>query len=393
MSGNGAYLFLRIDLPNDEPSKELVRRVLMGLAARYDTEHAHVDLLPFDAVRICKLIGTTARKGDDLRGVDGIEDRPHRETWYEPPQGALIPVPIDLLEAVAVPVQDVPQKSAEGNNSNGTPSTAYDRYLKYILKRPDAINGQGGHNSTFNVACDGVRFDLSDAEILQGLREYNSSKTGGDPWNEKQMAHKVADARTKVEAAGERGRFNQNADRNGRGGQTGDSRAEKEEPFDHYPKILSGNELIRTYPDRRPPVVDGLVREGDVANIIAAPKVGKSWLALGLAASVAAGRKWLNCFDATQGRVLYIDNELHPTDTAFRMREVAREMKLPANVMEEWFHVVSFRGVPAELLAVLAWLRHSLSAQQPGYYKLAIVDTLSKMLAGDKSENDNLYIR
>ena len=169
--------------------------------------------------------------------------------------------------------------------------------------------------------------------------------------------------------------------------------AEQEKRFASFPRILSANEMIRTHPERRPVVVDGLVREGDVANVIAAPKVGKSWLALGLAASVAAGRKWLNCFDTTQGRVLYIDNELHPTDTAFRLNVVANELGLPAEVMEQWFHVVSFRGVPAELLTVLAWLRDSLSGQQPGYYKLAIVDTLSKMLAGDKSENDNLYIR
>lgn len=171
------------------------------------------------------------------------------------------------------------------------------------------------------------------------------------------------------------------------------ARESVKDPFAAFPGIISGSTLIRIYPDRRPVIVDGLIREGDVANIVAAPKVGKSWLAMGLAASVASGGKWLNTFDTKQGRVLYIDNELDPTDAAFRLRAVAENMGLPKATLDEWFHIASFRGYPIELDRVCSWLRHCLRDKDRGYYKLIIIDTLSKMLAGDKSENDNLYIR
>lgn len=163
--------------------------------------------------------------------------------------------------------------------------------------------------------------------------------------------------------------------------------------FAEFPKILTGEQLIRVYPERRPVVVDGLFREGDVANIIAAPKVGKSWLAAGLALSVATGRKWLNHFDTCRGRVLYVDNELHPTDAAFRIDAISRAMQLPSEALRSGFQITSFRGIPAELMRVCMWLRHELREQAPGYYKLIIIDTLSRMLAGDKSENDNSYFR
>jgi hypothetical protein len=71
MSGNGAYLFWRIDLPNDDDAEVLVKRVLIELARRFNTAGAEVDLSPHDANRICKVLGTVARKGDPIIGMAG----------------------------------------------------------------------------------------------------------------------------------------------------------------------------------------------------------------------------------------------------------------------------------------------------------------------------------
>ena len=71
-SGNGAHLLYRIDLPNDDASRDLVRRCLEVLAARFDDGKATVDTANFNAARIWKLYGTVSRKGDDTR------QRPHR---------------------------------------------------------------------------------------------------------------------------------------------------------------------------------------------------------------------------------------------------------------------------------------------------------------------------
>lgn len=51
-------------------------------------------------------------------------------------------------------------------------------------------------------------------------------------------------------------------------------------------------------------------------NVIAPPKVGKSWLASDKALAAATGRPWLDRYQTEAADVLIIDNELHPHTTA-----------------------------------------------------------------------------
>jgi len=74
MSGNGFYLLYAIDRPNDDAATALIKRVLEGLAARFDTAAAHIDTSVHNAARIMGLVGTTKVKGDSL------PDRPHRRS-------------------------------------------------------------------------------------------------------------------------------------------------------------------------------------------------------------------------------------------------------------------------------------------------------------------------
>jgi len=66
--------------------------------------------------------------------------------------------------------------------------------LAYLAKLPSAVSGAGGHPSTFRAACECVRFGLSDADALTLLREWNGTHCR-PPWTEKELAHKLADAR------------------------------------------------------------------------------------------------------------------------------------------------------------------------------------------------------
>lgn len=114
MSGNGAYLLYRIELPNDDESTDLVKRFLRGLAERFNNEFATVDLSACNASRILKVAGTYACKGTDMRNEPGEEDRPHRQSWFFPPAGKLSIVPRELLESVAVAPD-----AAKTTHSNG----------------------------------------------------------------------------------------------------------------------------------------------------------------------------------------------------------------------------------------------------------------------------------
>lgn len=82
-SGNGYHLLYRVDLPNDDASRDLIRRLLEALAGRFNTPGIEVDTTVFNASRICKLYGTLARKGEST------DERPHRAS-------RILDVPEDL---------------------------------------------------------------------------------------------------------------------------------------------------------------------------------------------------------------------------------------------------------------------------------------------------------
>ena len=71
-SGNGGHLVVRIDLPNDKESLELITRCLDALDLKLSNEAIKVDTGIANAARIWKIYGTFARKSSD------IPERPHR---------------------------------------------------------------------------------------------------------------------------------------------------------------------------------------------------------------------------------------------------------------------------------------------------------------------------
>ena len=71
MSGNGAYLLYRINIPNTPENTELIKTCLQSLDMLFSNENADIDVSVFNPSRIAKIIGTIARKGSNT------EDRPH----------------------------------------------------------------------------------------------------------------------------------------------------------------------------------------------------------------------------------------------------------------------------------------------------------------------------
>ena len=94
-SGNGGHLIYRIDLPNDVPAKDLLKRVLEVAAQRWTTPAIDVDVTVFNAARISKVYGTAAQKGDSTA------DRPHRlSRILDLPEGLGV-VPLERLQEFA----------------------------------------------------------------------------------------------------------------------------------------------------------------------------------------------------------------------------------------------------------------------------------------------------
>jgi len=80
LSGSGCHLFYRLpDLPNDEPSRQLLKATLRALAVEFDTPAVKVDPSVFNPSRIVRVPGTVNRKGEHTA------ERPHRiaTLWME----------------------------------------------------------------------------------------------------------------------------------------------------------------------------------------------------------------------------------------------------------------------------------------------------------------------
>lgn len=77
-SGNGAHIYLPVDLPNDEASKLLCQKMLQAMARKYATANVKVDTAVFNASRITKMPGTIARKGTEVPEDTGIPERCYR---------------------------------------------------------------------------------------------------------------------------------------------------------------------------------------------------------------------------------------------------------------------------------------------------------------------------
>lgn len=113
-SGNGARLDYRIDLPNDNDARDLVKKCLTALAITFDDESVHIDTEVENAARIAKVYGTLATKGDD------IPSRPHRRSQILEAPSVLEAVPTAQLEDLAKSVPESPQRA---HRQNGRPKS------------------------------------------------------------------------------------------------------------------------------------------------------------------------------------------------------------------------------------------------------------------------------
>jgi hypothetical protein len=150
-------------------------------------------------------------------------------------------------------------------------------------------------------------------------------------------------------------------------------------------RIRSVRELRLAYPALRPPVIHGLLREGETMNVIASPKTGKSWLTIDLALAVATGRQWLGRFQTVQGDVLIIDNELHHETSSHRIPKVAEARGIPMREIDDRVGVDNLRGRLRSLLDLGPYF----DAIEPGRFKVIVLDAFYRFMPVGGDENDN----
>jgi hypothetical protein len=142
------------------------------------------------------------------------------------------------------------------------------------------------------------------------------------------------------------------------------------------------------YDSLRPILLAGLLRRTEVMNVIAAPKVGKSWAMINLALCVATGTDWLGFPVQCPGRVLYLDNELDQGLIADRFKIVARALGIHWSSLRGRITIKSALGTGTTLSHLPALLHK----YETGTYSLCVLDALYKLWPPGINENDNAAV-
>ena len=337
MSGNGYHLLYRIDIPNDEKGRALVEKCLKNLSALFDNDDVKIDTTNSNPSRICKLHGTLAQKGTSTK------KRPHRMSRILSVPEPITITPRQTLQALADELPDAPEPVKIRRGVVNTQSSEFDllsfmrdhgmsytedsndRAKIYKLDHcpfdPSHTNGDAKifqygdgaiafkchHNSCRKYKWQDVRLKYEpdaydhddDSHIDEGYRRHKQQKAEEDA----------------VRAAIKEYQPKPKKKRTFRKLKTAEGLMKKDLP---EPRIFIGvdNEL--------PILVEG------TCILSAKPKLGKSWLALGMCIAIANGDDFMG-YKTRRCSTLYLDLETSEQLQQKRLRKMLKGEKPPSN--------------------------------------------------------------
>jgi hypothetical protein len=154
------------------------------------------------------------------------------------------------------------------------------------------------------------------------------------------------------------------------------------------PKIaLSLGDLLQKHATMRPPLIDNLLRRGEIMSLVSQAKVGKSWLSVDLVTCAALGRPWLGQNVARCNSVVLLDNELHPETLSARFRAWLKYQNLNAEDTKQVLSAVTILPLRGRLRNV--YDLSNVLEQTTGNADLVVLDALYRFFPSGFSENDN----
>ena len=149
-------------------------------------------------------------------------------------------------------------------------------------------------------------------------------------------------------------------------------------------------ENLAEYWDNMPPLADelisGVLRQGHKMLIAGPSKAGKSFILLALSIAIAEGKKWLNHWQCTQGRVMYVNLELDRASCLHRLKDVYEALRWQPDHLNN-IDIWNLRGksVPMDKLAPKLIRR----AVKKNYIAI-IIDPIYKVITGDENSADQM---
>ncbi len=143
-------------------------------------------------------------------------------------------------------------------------------------------------------------------------------------------------------------------------------------------------DIMKEFPEPKQPIIKNILRRGEVLNIMAAPKCGKTCLAAQLAFSLTKGLPWLG-FETTPGRVLVMDRDHHAPDLVNKFRRVAESMGVSVDDLSK-IDVVKNFARPVDSKGIKDFLHRDVDRQ----HDLIIVDNVYEIMPEDFDDDSNL---
>lgn len=367
-SGNGAYCLWRIDVEADARSQAIVQKFLSCIQDRFETDTIKIDQTPFDMSRLFRIPGTVNTKGDkphpfasivslsdpELLPVGTLLDFIGGEPSFDPSKP---PIADDLLEQKIAKIE-------EWIDKNEVPAEPCDYAQdRHVWKLPECpVCGLKTGNPAILLFEDGLRgYKCHHYRCTQiGWLEYRSAVEGvkfdrlesGQETFEKESAELPAWIK---------------------------------KPTRKLFAPLTFSELCDTYPEETSPVIEGLLRLEETMNLIADPKIGKSWGVINLAIAVATGGEFLGR-KCRKSRVLMIDNELRGPTLRERISRVCKALEIDPTTLGDSLKIWNVRGKGV----TIKWLcgRHK-KLWNPGEFDFLTIDAMYRTYPEGMNENAN----
>lgn len=161
--------------------------------------------------------------------------------------------------------------------------------------------------------------------------------------------------------------------------------SDKPEPELSPLKPRSLYQLSIDCPKLNEPLIDGLLRRGELANVVSETKLGKSWWLMRAAITCTGGGLLCGRFRTTPGKVLYLDNELHGGTIHDRAFKVGDAMELSRDAYQHAIDFVTLRGQRLDIYQLGKFLEQV----DPGHYSYVMLDALYRAWPTGLSENEN----
>lgn len=144
-------------------------------------------------------------------------------------------------------------------------------------------------------------------------------------------------------------------------------------------------ELLDRFPHLEEIVIDGIARRNEVATLISASKIGKTWMALALALMAAMGWDFLGHRVPRRIKVLVIDTELRQATLVSRLRTLMEALGISREALGGRVKARAMRGTGFDV-SRLEKLVNEYARFEP---VLIIIDSLYRLLPTGTDENSN----